>query len=115
MPNTSQASDISNIAMGLVARAATVRSAMPSVWQETSLHRQFCHSWLNSDDRIISVMTILLLLAFIAAVVFMIERHHRQADSAPHARHGADSSIEFTHLDHDFDRVLHDVDARPAV
>ena len=60
----------------------------------------------------ISVMTIFLLLAFVAAVVLTIERHHRQSLSAPHAPHGADSSMDFTHLDHDFDRVLHDAAAR---
>ena len=60
----------------------------------------------------ISVMTIILLLAFVASVVFAMERHHRRTFALPHAPHGADSSIAFTDLDHDFDRVAHDVAAR---
>lgn len=60
----------------------------------------------------ISVMTtILLLLLFVAALVFAIERHHRRTWTLPHAPHGADSSIAFTDLDHDFDRVVHDIEA----
>jgi hypothetical protein len=57
-------------------------------------------------------MTIFLLLAFVVAVVVSVERHHRRSLTTPHAPHGADSSIAFTHLDHDFDRVLHDLGSK---
>jgi hypothetical protein len=60
----------------------------------------------------ISDMTIILLLAFAASLVFAVERHHRRTRGLPHAPHGADSSIAFTDLDHDFERVLHDTAAR---
>jgi hypothetical protein len=59
----------------------------------------------------ISVMTVILLLLFVAALVFAIERHHRRTWALPHAPHGADASIAFTDLDHDFERVLHDAEA----
>lgn len=62
----------------------------------------------------ISVMTIILLLALVTALVFAIERHHRRTFSLPRAPHGADSTIAFTDLDHDSDRVLHDLGARRA-
>jgi len=57
-------------------------------------------------------MTILLLLAFVATLVTALERHHRRTWALPHAAHGADSTIAFVDLDHDADRVLHDVEAR---
>ncbi|WP_270888559.1 hypothetical protein [Pedococcus sp. 5OH_020] len=57
-------------------------------------------------------MTIILLLAFVTALVAALERHHRHTWNLPHAPHGADSTIAFTDLDHDWDRVLHDADAR---
>jgi hypothetical protein len=57
-------------------------------------------------------MTIFLLLAFVASVVFAMERHHRRTWGLPRAPHGADSTIAFTDLDHDFDRVAHDAAAR---
>jgi hypothetical protein len=57
-------------------------------------------------------MTIILLLAFITALVFALERHHRRTSSLPHETHGADSTIAFSDLDHDWDRVLHDATAR---
>lgn len=57
-------------------------------------------------------MTIILLLAFVAALVVTLERHHRRTWALPHAPHGADSSIAFTDLDHDWERVQHDADAR---
>lgn len=57
-------------------------------------------------------MTLLLLLALATALVVALERHHRRTGSLPRAPHGADSSIDFTDLDHDVDRVLHDVAAR---
>jgi hypothetical protein len=60
----------------------------------------------------ISVMTIFLLLALVTALVFAVERHHRRTWGLPRAPHGADSSIAFTDLDHDFDRVAHDAAAR---
>jgi hypothetical protein len=56
-------------------------------------------------------MTLILLLAFVSALVFAVERHHRRTWELPPAPHGADSTIAFTGLDHDFDRVLHDADA----
>lgn len=59
-------------------------------------------------------MTTILLLLFIASLVFAVERHHRRSQALPHPPHGADASIAFTDLDHDFDRVLHDVDAARA-
>jgi hypothetical protein len=89
-----------------------LRSAMPAVWQKTCCARQFCHSWLVQDERMITDMTIILLLAFVTALVFAVERHHRRTWSLPHAPHGADSTIAFTDLDHDWDRVLHDAEAR---
>jgi hypothetical protein len=61
----------------------------------------------------ISVMTILLLIAIVASVVFALEHHHRSTSGLPHP-HGADSSIAFTDLDHDWDRVVHDAQARHA-
>ena len=76
--------------------------------------RQFCHSWLDLAERMITDMTIILLLAFVTTVVAALERHHRRTWSLPRAPHGADSTIAFTDLDHDVDRVLHDVDARRA-
>ena len=57
-------------------------------------------------------MTIILLLALATAVVVALERHHRRTERLLHDRHGADSSIAFTGLDHDFDRVAHDLAAR---
>ena len=62
----------------------------------------------------ITDMTIILLLAFVATLVVALERHHRRTWTLPHAPHGADSTIAFTDLDHDVDRVLHDVEARRA-
>jgi hypothetical protein len=59
----------------------------------------------------IADMTLILLLAFVATVVIALERHHRRTWLLPHAPHGADSSIAFADLDHDADRVLHDVAA----
>lgn len=58
--------------------------------------------------------TIVLLLALTTTLVVALERHHRRTGGLPRAPHGADSSIAFTDLDHDFDRVLHDTLARPA-
>ncbi len=57
-------------------------------------------------------MTIILLLALVTALVFGVERHHRRTWSLPRAPHGADSTIAFTDLDHDWDRVNHDAEAR---
>jgi hypothetical protein len=87
---------------------------MLAVWQKTCRVGQFCHWWLNSDGRMISVMTIILLLALVSAFVFAVERHHRRTWNLPHAPHGADSTIAFTDLDHDWDRVIHDANARHA-
>jgi hypothetical protein len=85
---------------------------MAAVWQKMCPARQFCHSWLHFIGRMITDMTILLLLAFVTALVFAVERHHRRTWSLPHAPHGADSTIAFSDLDHDWDRVLHDASAR---
>ena len=60
----------------------------------------------------ITDMTIILLLAFITALVVAVERHHRRTWSLPRAPHGADSTIAFTDLDHDWDRVIHDATSR---
>jgi len=57
-------------------------------------------------------MTIILLLLMTTALAFAIERHHRRTGRLLHERHGADSSIAFTGLDHDLDRVAHDLAAR---
>ncbi len=57
-------------------------------------------------------MTILLLILFVASLVYAVERHHRRTWGLPRAPHGADSSIAFTDLDHETDRVLHDAHAR---
>lgn len=62
----------------------------------------------------ISDMTIILLLALITALVVALERHHRRTRELPRSPHGADSSIAFTDLDHDWDRVIHDAGARTA-
>ena len=59
----------------------------------------------------ISVMEIIVLLAFVAFVV-AVNVHHHRTQRLPHPPHGADSSIDFTDLDHDWDRVLHDATAR---
>jgi hypothetical protein len=59
----------------------------------------------------ISDMTTILLLAFVTALVVALERHHRRTWHLPRAPHGADSSIAFTDLDHDVERVLHDAEA----
>ena len=59
----------------------------------------------------ISVMTIILLLVLVSALVLALEHHHRAGDRSLHELHGSDSSIAFTHLDHDFDRVAHDLAA----
>ena len=56
-------------------------------------------------------MTLLLLLVLIATVVAGVERHHRRTWGLPRAPHGADSSIAFSDLDHDLDRVVHDAQA----
>lgn len=56
-------------------------------------------------------MTIILLLALVATLVLALERHHRRAWGLPRAPHGADSTIAFSDLDHDWDRVIHDADA----
>ncbi|GAA2159534.1 hypothetical protein GCM10009845_06200 [Pedococcus bigeumensis] len=92
--------------------AAIVDRAMAGVWQKLCPQRQFCHSWLYSVERMITDMTIFLLLAFVTALVFAVERHHRRTWSLPHAPHGADSTIAFSDLDHDWDRVIHDATAR---
>jgi hypothetical protein len=76
--------------------------------------RQFCHSWLDPAERMITDMTLILLLAFVTTVVAALERHHRRTWALPHAPHGADSTIAFTDLDHENDRVLHDVEAHRA-
>jgi hypothetical protein len=102
------------MAIGLVAMAAILDSAMAGVWQKKCPLRQFCHSWQFSDGRMISDMTIILLLALVSALVFALERHHRRTWNLPRAPHGADSSIAFTDLDHDLDRVIHDAQARHA-
>ncbi len=60
----------------------------------------------------ITAMTIILLLAFVSALVYALERNHRRTFGLPRAPHGADASIAFTDLDHDWDRVLHDAAAR---
>ena len=60
----------------------------------------------------ITDMEIIVLIALVTALVFALERHHRRTWSLPHAPHGADSTIAFSDLDHDWDRVLHDVTAR---
>ncbi len=62
----------------------------------------------------ITDMTIILLLALATALVVSLERHDRRTRQLPRAPHGADSSILFTDLDHDVDRVLHDALARHA-
>ena len=62
----------------------------------------------------ISDMTIILLLALVTALVLAVERHHRHTWGLPRAPHGADSSIAFTDLDHDWERVVHDAQAHPA-
>jgi hypothetical protein len=85
---------------------------MTAVWQKNGSSRQFCHSWLHSYDRMITDMTTFLLLAFVTALVFAVERHHRRTWSLPRAPHGADSTIAFTDLDHDWDRVIHDATSR---
>jgi hypothetical protein len=56
-------------------------------------------------------MTIILLLALVSVLVLAVERQHRRTWSLPHAPHGADSTIAFTDLDHDFERVVHDTEA----
>ena len=56
-------------------------------------------------------MTILLLLVLTAGLVAGLERHHRRTWGLPRAPHGADSSIAFSDLDHDLDRVWHDAQA----
>jgi hypothetical protein len=60
-------------------------------------------------------MTTMLLILFVASLVFALERHHRRTSPGqglPVAPHGADSTIAFVDLDHETDRVLHDVLAR---
>jgi hypothetical protein len=57
-------------------------------------------------------MTTILLILFVASLVYAVERHHRRTWALPHAPHGADSTIAFTDLDHETDRILHDADAR---
>jgi hypothetical protein len=59
-------------------------------------------------------MTIILFLGFLVGLVVALERHDRRTRRLPRSTHGADSSIAFTDLDHDLDRVLHDTLARPA-
>ena len=61
----------------------------------------------------LSVMTTILLILFVASLVYAVERHHRRTWGLPRAPHGADSTIAFTGLDHETDRVLHDVLAHP--
>ena len=84
------------------------------MWQKENPNRQFCHSWRNFAERMVTDMTILLLLAFVSTVVVALERHHRRTWALPRAPHGADSTIAFIDLDHDVDRVLHDVEAHRA-
>ena len=60
----------------------------------------------------ITDMEIIVLIALVTALVFALERHHRRTWSLPHAPHGADSTIAFTDIAHDWDRVLHDAAAR---
>ena len=60
-------------------------------------------------------MTTILLILFVASLVYAVERHHRRTYprlGLPHAPHGADSTIAFTDLDHETDRILHDAHAR---
>lgn len=60
-------------------------------------------------------MSIVLVLAFVGSVVVALQRHHRHAPrvgaNSPPSVHGSDSSIERTGLDHDWERVAHDLDA----
>jgi len=60
----------------------------------------------------ISVMTLILLLVLVSTLVVALERHHRRATRLLHDPHGSDSTIAFTGLDHDYDRVAHDLAAR---
>jgi hypothetical protein len=64
----------------------------------------------------ISDMTIILFLALMTALVVTVERQHRRTSGMglPRAPHGSDSSIAFTHLDHDWERVVHETEAHPA-
>lgn len=57
-------------------------------------------------------MTIIPLLVLVSALVLALEHHHRRAGASLAERHGSDSSITLTGLDHDFDRVAHDLAAR---
>src|SRR5689334_22985253 len=77
-PKTSQAMAVSNMATGSVMSAAIVDRAILQVWQKNGSQRQFCHSCLLSDERMISVMELILLIAFVTALVFAVERHHRR-------------------------------------
>jgi hypothetical protein len=85
---------------------------MPRIWQEICPCRQFCHSWRDRCERSIVAMTALILIALVTALVVSLERHHRRTWGLPRAPHGADSTIAFTDLDHDWDRVWHDAAAR---
>jgi hypothetical protein len=63
----------------------------------------------------ISVMTIILLLALTTALVVTIERHHRRTWQGPHAPLGADAGTTdafWGPVDLDLDHVQHDLAAR---
>ena len=84
-------------------------------WQENHASRLFCHWWQDRHRRKLTAMTAILLILFVTSLVYAVERHHRRTSSGlglPQAPHGADSTIAFTDLDHETDRVLHDVLAR---
>jgi hypothetical protein len=63
----------------------------------------------------ISVMTIILLLALTTALVVTIERHHRRTWRLPHPPLGADAGTTDASraaVDLDLDHVQHDLAAR---
>ncbi|TQN44764.1 hypothetical protein FHX52_3985 [Humibacillus xanthopallidus] len=77
---------------------------MPADWQEIDGRRQNCHWWRNLHERRLSAMDIIIAFAALIALVVALAPHHRRTAGLPRAPLGADLDV-----DHDIDRVLHDL------
>jgi hypothetical protein len=63
-------------------------------WQESGVHRLFCHSWLDLIGRILSAMDIFLILLLVLALYAALEPQHRRSAGTPSARTGSSGSVD---------------------